>query len=200
MMAMPTVVSRAVLAAALWISVASSVTAEPARYQIQRDTSEVTFLATSLLQNANGKFHRFSGEVVADPSELSAARVKLSVDTASIDTGITKRDNHLRSDDFLFVERFPAATFQSSRVEGSGPRVTVVGTLTMRGVTREIAVPVDLQITATDLVARGEFTVNRLHYGIKYQSLLNPVNDTVRIAFVLRGRSRSGEPPTAPQR
>src|SRR5262249_17514620 len=118
----------------------------------------------------------------------SAARVKLSVEIASLDTGIAKRDNHLRSDDFFFAERFPTATFQSTRVEGSAPRVTVTGSLTMRGVTKEIAVPADLQITGHDLTARGEFHVNRLDYGIKYQSILNPVHDAVRIAFVLRAK------------
>lgn len=172
----------------LAVMAAGPVAAEPVRYAVDQETSELTFFATSMLANANGKINRFSGEIVADPGALSAANVKLSVDATSLDTGITKRDNHLRSEDFLFVARYPTATFQSSRVEGRGPRVTVVGAFTLRGVTREVSVPVDLQITATDLVARGEFAINRLDYGIKYQSRLNPVADTVRISFVLRGK------------
>jgi polyisoprenoid-binding protein YceI len=178
------------LALALSLAVVPSVSAEPVRYEIQRDDSTLTFLGTSLLQNANGKFHRFGGEILVDPAAPTAARVKLSVDVESIDTGIKKRDNHLRSEDFLFAERFPTATFQSAKVEGAAPRLTVVGPFTLRGVTHEIAVPVDVEISGTEVTARGEFSINRLEYGIKYQSILNPVGDIVRISFVLRGRRK----------
>ena len=98
------------------------------------------------------------------------------------------RDKHLRSADFLDIEHFPTIAFQSVRVESAGRRATVVGRLTLHGVTREIAVPVDVQITDIALVASGEFIVNRGEYAMNYNSFLNPIGNEVRVAFTFRAR------------
>src|SRR5262245_61066820 len=144
--------------------------ADQRRFVIQPDVSEVWFHATSRLMNADGRFHRLGGEVIADPADLGTARVALSIETDSIDTGIGLRDKHLRSADFFDVERFPTMTFESLRVEGFGKHATVVGRLTIHGVTREVAVPVDVTLTAIALVATGEFVLNRGEYGMTYKS------------------------------
>lgn len=162
--------------------------AEPLRFRIQPEASEITFRATSRLMNADGRFARFSGDVMVDPAVLAGARVSLTIDTASLDTGIEMRDNHLRSSDFFDVERFPTVAFQSVRVEAAGRRATVVGRLTLHGVTREIAVPIDVQITSAALVASGEFIVNRGEYAMNYNSFLNPIGNEVRVAFTFRAR------------
>ena len=162
--------------------------AEPLRFRIQPEASEITFRATSRLMNADGRFARFSGDVMVDPAVLAGARVSLTIDTASLDTGIAMRDNHLRSSDFFDVERFPTVAFQSVRVEAAGRRATVVGRLTLHGVTREIAVPIDVQITSAALVASGEFIVNRGEYAMNYNSFLNPIGNEVRVAFTFRAR------------
>jgi len=171
------------------LSIASPCVADPVRFQIQPEASELTFKATSRLQNASGRFVRFTGEVTVDRANLATARVTLSVEAASIDTGNTRRDNHLRTQDFFDVERYPSISFQSLRVEGAGPRFTLVGRLTMRGVTREIAVPVSVEIAGDLLTATGDFAVNRQDYGLDYTSFFNPIGDTVRIAFVFRART-----------
>lgn len=163
-------------------------TAEPLRFRIQPEASEITFRATSRLMNADGHFGRFSGDVVADPAGPAGARISLTIDAASLHTGIEMRDKHLRSADFFDSDRFPTIAFQSMRVESAGRRATVVGRLTLHGVTREIAVPVDVQITETALVASGEFIVNRGEYAINYNSLLNPIGNEVRVSFTFRAR------------
>jgi polyisoprenoid-binding protein YceI len=162
--------------------------AEPLRFRIQPEASEITFRATSRLMNAEGRFARFSGDVVADPSVPAGARISLTIDAASLDTGIERRDNHLRSSDFFDVDRFPTVTFQSVRVEAAGRRATVVGRLTLHGVTREIAVPIDVQVTSSALVASGEFIVNRGEYAMNYNSFVNPIGNEVRVAFTFRAR------------
>src|SRR5262245_13607346 len=96
--------------------------ADALRYRIQPEATEVTFNATSRFMNAEGRFHRISGEVTVDPKDLGSARISLSIEAASIDTGIGMRDSHLRSEDFFDVKKFPAITFESQRVEGSGRR------------------------------------------------------------------------------
>jgi polyisoprenoid-binding protein YceI len=162
--------------------------AQPVRFRIQPEASEIAFRATSRLMNADGRFSRFSGDVVVDPAALTSARISLTIDAASLDTGIEMRDNHLRSSDFFEVERFPTVTFQSVRVEAAGRRATVVGRLTLHGVTREIAVPIDVQISTTALVASGEFIVNRGEYAINYNSFVNPIGNEIRVTFTFRAR------------
>jgi len=187
-------VLRRWLAAGLLLALASTLGpglagADIVRLRLEPEASLVTFKATSRLMNADGRFHRLGGEVVVDPEDLRTAKVTLSLEAASIDTGIGMRDNHLRSEDFFDVKQFPMITFQSVRVEPAGKRVTVFGRLTLHGVTREVAVPVDVSLSDGTLVASGEFVVNRSDYGIRYQSFLNPIGDEVRVAFTFRGRA-----------
>lgn len=173
------------LAVPLWCASAS---ADSARFRVQPEASEVIFHATSRLMNAEGRFHRLSGEIVVDPKDLGAAKITLSIEAGSIDTGIGMRDSHLRSEDFLDIRRFPDITFESVRVEATGRRASVFGRLTVHGVTQEIAVPVQVDVTDRALVATGEFVINRRDYGLTYQSFLNPIGNEVRITFAFRAR------------
>jgi polyisoprenoid-binding protein YceI len=159
------------------------------RFRVQPEASDVTFRATSRLMNAEGKFQRVSGEVVVDPKDLTTAKITLSIEAGSIDTGIGMRDSHLRSEDFLDVKRFPYITFESERVEATGRRASVFGRLTVHGVTREIAVPVEVDVTDIAMVATGEFVVDRHDYGLTYKSFINPIGNDVRVIFTFRARS-----------
>ena len=176
----------ALIAVALAIPLA---TADARRYAVQTEASELGFRATSRLMNADGRFHRFRGDVAVDPQDLATARINLSIDAASIDTGIGLRDTHLRSADFFDVERFPTITFESLRVEAAGRRATVTGRLTVRGVTREIAVPVDVSVSDVALAASGELVMNRRDYGMSYNSVVNPIGNEVRVSFTIRARA-----------
>jgi len=173
----------------LMSSAAGPVWADAMRLQIDTGESALTFKATSRVVNADGRFHRFGGEVTVDPRDPSTARISVTVDAASIDTANGKRDNHLRSQDFFWVERYPTIAFESQRVTSTPGGISVVGRLTVRGVTREIAVPVTVEVAADRFVARGEFDIKRTDYEINYQSFLNPVGDLVHVAFVFRGRA-----------
>ncbi len=186
--------SRWITTTAAWIALAlaawcGAATADPLRFRVQPEASEVGFKATSRFMNANGRFARFKGDVVVDPKDATTAKVRVTVEAASIDTGIEMRDNHLRSEDFLDVNRFPTVTFESERVEMGGRRATVMGRLTIHGVTREIAVPVDVQMSEMALVATGEFVLNRRDYGINYNSFFLPVGNDVRVTFTFRART-----------
>lgn len=92
--------------------------------------------------SVRGKFREVRGQVVIDERNPSRSSVEVEIGAASIDTGVEKRDAHLKSADFLDVENHPAITFRSTRVEGAtrqpGDRFKVRGELTIRGVTREV--------------------------------------------------------------
>jgi polyisoprenoid-binding protein YceI len=88
-----------------------------------------------------GRFNTFSGKFSYDPANVEASTVVVDIDTNSVDSNHAKRDKHLRSADFLEVEKFPAAKFVSTRVEANGDdEMTVYGDFTLRGVTKNIAI------------------------------------------------------------
>lgn len=166
---------------------AGPIWADTVRYRLGPPHGQIAFKATSRLVDADGRFHRFQGEVRMDPKALEHAVVSLAIDAASVDTGIFRRDDHLRSEDFFHVTRFPQITFASRRVAPADGKVLVTGDLTLRGVSREVTVPVELELSAEGLRARGEFAIRMSDYGMTYRSWFNPLRDEVRILFDLRG-------------
>ncbi|MFG1708410.1 YceI family protein [Nonomuraea sp. M3C6] len=96
-----------------------------------------------MVSKVRGQFDAFTGSVTvaANPLESTA---ELTIQTESITTGVPDRDTHLRSDDFLSVDKYPTVTFRSTRVTGhSGDEFTVVGDLTIRDVTKEVELTVE---------------------------------------------------------
>jgi polyisoprenoid-binding protein YceI len=114
------------------------------------------------------------------------ARVSVTVEAASIDTANAKRDNHLRSEDFFWAERYPTIVFESAGTDREAGGVAVVGRLTIRGVTRDIRVPTTVEFSPEGVAARGQFELKRGDYDMIYQSRLNPVGEIVRVSFVFR--------------
>jgi polyisoprenoid-binding protein YceI len=104
-----------------------------------------------VVSKVRGRFARYSGSLTLDDGDLTRSVVEATIDAASIDTGTPQRDAHLRSPDFFDVERFPELRFRSTRVEKlDDVRYRVVGDLTIRDVTREIALDVEYGGQAKD--------------------------------------------------
>jgi polyisoprenoid-binding protein YceI len=102
------------------------------------------------IANVRGRFTEFEGTLEMQ-EDLAASRVRGSVKVASVDTGETQRDEHLRSPDFFNAEEFPEITFESTRVEAIDEDSSrVYGKLTMHGITHEIRLEVAIQGTDTD--------------------------------------------------
>ncbi len=108
-----------------------------------------------------GVFSGVSGEIHFDPNDVASASVQVEIDMTTVDTHSEGRDERLRGESFFDVERYPTATFVSTRVEpAQGDRFTVIGDLTLRGVTREVAFETvfeGVQLTPSDSY-RGAFT------------------------------------------
>lgn len=177
----------AALAGLLLLATTAASHAELVRFRIDPDQSALTFKATSRLVNADGRFHRFGGEVTVEARDPTTARIAVTVEAASIDTGNAKRDNHLRSADFFWAERHPIVRFESVRVTPDGDALAVRGRLTIRGVTRDVTVPLTVSVDPERFEARGRFDVKRSEYEMNYQSFVNPVGDVVHVSFVFRG-------------
>jgi polyisoprenoid-binding protein YceI len=130
----------ALVAASLVLSTSARATS----WIIDPNHSSVGFSIRHLFSKVPGAFDKFSGTVDFDPANPTAATVKVDIDPASIDTKTPKRDDHLRSSDFFDVAKFPALTFQSTKVtKGEGNALTVEGNLTMHGVTKPVTLAVN---------------------------------------------------------
>ena len=87
-----------------------------------------------------GRFDAFSGTFSFDDKNPAASKVNVEIDTTSVNSNHAERDKHLRSADFLDIAQFPKATFVSKSVKAEGDNATIVGDLTLRGVTKEVTI------------------------------------------------------------
>jgi polyisoprenoid-binding protein YceI len=116
-----------------------------ATYQIDPQHTGAHFkVRHMMISNVKGEFTRVTGSVEFDPSKPDAARVEVVIDATSINTREGQRDGHLKSADFLDVEKYPEITFRSTSAVAAGNNsYEVVGELTVHGVTRPVALHVE---------------------------------------------------------
>ena len=96
-----------------------------------------------MVSKVHGRFTKWNGSLELDESDLTKSRLDVSIDAASVDTKEAKRDDHLRSADFFDVEKFPALTFKSTKIEKDGENYLVTGDLTIRGITKSVKLEVE---------------------------------------------------------
>lgn len=135
----------------LWVcapAMAWAAQTESVQWEIDPEHSTVGFRIRHIVGYVPGVFSRFSGEVEYDPARPEDSHFYLLIDSSSVHTGVPARDEHLRGPDFLDAERSPKMIFSSRKVlrEDEGALV-VIGDLTIRDVTAEVRVP--LQILAS---------------------------------------------------
>ena len=146
-------------------------------YKIDPAHSSVGFSVRHMgVSNVKGHFDEFTGSVVLDNGSLQAATATIQV--KSVNTGIEKRDNHLRTADFFEAAKYPDITFKTKKVEKSGDETVVTGDFTMRGVTKELRLSVTLSGPIKDpqgntrVGLEAKATVNRKDYGMKFNAVM----------------------------
>jgi polyisoprenoid-binding protein YceI len=154
--------------------------AQAATYKIDPTHSKVKFSIKHMgIGIVSGVFDEFEGSFEYNEEDLAKSSVQASIQTASVDTDASARDKHLRSADFFDVENHPTMTFKSKSVKNvMNGNFTLVGDLTMLGVTKEVELKVEKVGEGTDqrgnkkvgYVATG--TTNRMDYGMKYDKNL----------------------------
>ncbi len=141
---------------------------------------------------AYGRFNDFSGSFTIDPADATKCAFDLVVKSAAIDSGNEKRDQHLKSPDFLNAKQFPTITFKSEKVElKSEDTLLVTGNLTLHGTTKRVTIEVVKTGTATG--PRGgkvagieaNFTIKRSDFGMK--NMIPMVGDEIRLIASLEG-------------
>lgn len=133
---------KVLLATLLSAAVASPVWAADYRIDDQGAHASINFKVKHLGYSwLTGRFNTFSGNFSYDSANVEASKIAVDIDTSSVDSNHAKRDKHLRSADFLEVDKYPEATFVSTefKVTGDGEMI-VYGDFTLRGITKRIAI------------------------------------------------------------
>jgi polyisoprenoid-binding protein YceI len=133
-----------------------------------------------MVSHVRGDFEKFSGKIVYDESDVTRSTADITIETASINTRVAKRDEHLRSPDFLDVAKHPTITFKSKKVEKAGDgRLKVTGDLTIKGVTKEAVLdiegptpPVKDPMGNTRVGGSATTRINRKDFGLTWQKML----------------------------
>ena len=161
-------------------------------FKIDKAHSEATFQVRHLITKVRGRFSDFEGAIQFDEANPEKSSVSFTIKTSSIDTSEADRDKHLRSADFFSVDEHPTITFTSTVVRKvSGNQFEVAGTLTIRGTSKEITIPVTYLGKAKDPWGNeragfeAELTINRKDFGLSWNAPLEAggflVGDEVKI-------------------
>ena len=115
---------------------------QAATYEFDNAHSSFRFGVQHIYSTVYGQFDDYSGKIVFDPAKPTDAVFHFIIEVKSINTGIGKRDKHLRSADFFDANKYPQITFVSSVVKHiEGPNYEISGTLTMKDVSKDIVLP-----------------------------------------------------------
>jgi len=166
---------------ALLITLTLPAMAAAATWTIDPEHSSVGFKIRHLMvSNVKGSFDKYVGTVDLDEKDITKSKVAVSIETASINTNIQKRDEHLRSADFFDVAKYPAMTFTSKKVVKAGEdKLRLTGDLTLHGITREVVLNVqELSLESKDpwgnlrRGASATATINRKDFGLTWNKAL----------------------------
>ena len=145
-----------------------------------------------MITNVKGEFKTYDAKIDFDNASKTFKAFSASVDTASIDTGIEKRDAHLKSADFFLSEKFPKMTFVMKSYKVDGTEGKMSGDLTIRGITKPVVFDVEDMANIKDLQGNNRvgFTlkgkINRMDYDLKWNKALEAggvvVAEEVKIA------------------
>jgi polyisoprenoid-binding protein YceI len=163
-------------------------------WRIDPDHTNIQFTVRHMMiSNVKGVFHKFSGQFDIDDKDITKTSAGAVIDVASIDTGIVKRDDDLRSPNFFNAAKYPTMTFASKKITRTGVNsFTMTGDLTIHGVTREVTLHMEgLETVVKDPwgnLRRGAALtaeINRKDFGLTYNKLLETggvvVGDEVKI-------------------
>ena len=155
--------------------------AEATPWTIDADHSNMGFSVSHLMvSHVKGNFNKYTGVVDLNDKDITKSTVNVSIDAASINTNVQKRDEHLRSADFFDVAKYPTLTFVSKKwARAAKGALKVTGDLTIHGVTREVVLNV-APFSKESKDPWGNFrrgtsattTINRKDYGLVWNQAL----------------------------
>ena len=150
------------------------------RWEIDASHSGIHFSVRHLvIAKVRGQFSRWSGALLVPDGDFARASVEAVIDASSIETGVADRDAHLKSPDFFDVAQYPEVTFTASRFEPEGDSEgRLVGTLTIKGITRDVVLSVERHGQARDpwgnerAAFSAKTSIDRKDFGLTWNQAL----------------------------
>lgn len=148
--------------------------ASPKAYRTDTNHSTIGFSVPILggVSQVTGKFSRFELELDYDEEEPANSKVLAKIDATSVDTGIDDRDTHLNAEDFLHTAEYPEITYESFEVQAEGDRLTVFGVLTIRDVSEDVELQVQIlreKGEGQSIGFHATATFDRQDFGVRYK-------------------------------
>ncbi len=163
-----------------FVFVSAVADAEMARYDIDPEHTTIGFSAVHMLvSNVQGQFKVFSGLIEMDPEAKTVNTAEVTIKAWSINTNHHQRDAHLRSPDFLDVDKYPTMTYKLKSYRKTGDHDTAVGDLTLHGVTKEVTLVGNLIGVTKDPTGnvragfRLEGRINRRDFNVNFSATLD---------------------------
>lgn len=160
------------------------------KYTIDTMHSKVGFEVPHLvISSVEGKFDQYEGTIMID-SKIEKSKVDLSIDTSSVDTGVTKRDDHLKSPEFFDAKKFPKMTFTSSKMTQKDDEVTLTGILKIKDKSKDVTITGHYLGEVKDgygqqkIAFKGKTKINRKEFGLTWSQTVEAgpiVGDEIEI-------------------
>ncbi|MDH3494312.1 MAG: YceI family protein [Acidobacteriota bacterium] len=155
--------------------------------------SSLEFVGSKVTGKEPGSFEKFKGKIDLVDDRVERSQVSFEIDMSSVKTDSKGLAEHLMTADFFNVERFPSASFVSTRVEqlpgNGGDSYQVTGVLDFHGVKKSISFPATIKINKDDIRAKGDFFINRRDFDVNYAGRANDlIRDEVVIILDIRAR------------
>jgi len=166
------------LASSLAAFSAAAAEYKPGQYDVDPAHTKIGFEVSHLvISTVEGHFNKFAGK--ADlAGKFEKSKFSVTVDTASVDTGVAKRDEHLKSPDFFDVTKFPEMKFESTAVKGKPDSFKLTGDLTIHGVTKKVTFDAKYLGAVNDGMGneKAAFTakakISRKEFGLKWSGMM----------------------------
>ena len=161
-------------------------------YKIASETSKVEWVGSKVTGKHDGGFKTFTGTIDLVNKKPEESKVSVDIDATSIYSDDEKLTGHLKSADFFEVEKYPKASFVSTKIvpdaaKGAG-NYTVTGDFTLHGTTKAITFPAKITVGDVDVAVESEFCINRKDFGIVYAGKTDDlIRDDVVIKLNLKG-------------
>ena len=179
----------------------AAVSARAASYELDASHSSIGFgVKHMVVTTTKGEFTAYTGGFDYDAADPASLKANATIQVASVNTRNEKRDEHLRGADFFDAATHPEITFVSTRAEKVGDQVVLTGDLTIKGVTKQIQLPLTVNGPVTDpwgnvrVGLEGKTKINRQDYGVTWNKVLDngglAVGDEVTLDIVIEGTQK----------
>ena len=149
------------------LAVPAAHAAEAPAWKMDAAKSSIAFTARQMRSPADGEFKKFTADIRFDPKNLDGSKVTVTIDMASAVAGNADVQKELKKELWFQVDKFPKATFVVSKfVSKGGSAYEAVAKLTIRDKTKDVTLPIKIEISGNGAVATGEIKLNRLDFGV----------------------------------